>query len=110
MLNIKSEVLEGIVQHLKNATSNDVQGQMDALAQLVRENTGNAIVEKLAENCKKMQTSYNDFFVPAVTSLLAEYSTMDEFRTAIERASSNMADARVATEGITVDQVTIPEL
>ena len=109
-LSIQSEVLDNIVQVLTTATGEKVQDGTDALARLVTEHQGNEVMEEFTDNCKKMQASYNDRFVPAVEALLVEYRTMDEFRSAIAKAASNLTKTKVVDVDIAVDKIELPEL
>lgn len=109
-LDVKQEVLENIVQVLHEVTGEKVQEGMDCLARLVKENEGNDIMERFTDNCKRMQTSYNDYFVPAVTALLDEYATMEEFRSVIAKAASNMSDVKLGSTNIQADKIEMPEI
>jgi hypothetical protein len=83
---------------------------MDALARLVNENGGNEIMDTFNENCKKMQSSYNDKFVPAVTELMNEYKTMSDFNGAIAKTAAKMTRTKAGDSVIQAAKIEIPDL
>lgn len=110
VLNIKSEVLEQIVNTLHFSTREKMLDSIEGLGKLVEGHEDNQILDKLYDNCRKMQTSYNDHFVPAISSLLKEYSTLEQFKDVIARATANMSETKVGQADVTVDPIQLPEV
>jgi deoxyadenosine/deoxycytidine kinase len=109
-LNIKDEVLEQIVNTLHLSTREKMLNSIEGLGKLVEGHEDNQILDKLFENCKKMQTAYNDHFVPTISALLQEYSTLEQFKDVIARATANMSETKVGQSDVAVDPIQLPEV
>lgn len=108
--NVKDEVIEEIVNTLHFATGEKMQESMEGLGKLVEGHEDNEILDKLYENCRKMQSSYNEHFVPAISALLKEYGTLEQFKDVIARAAANISDTRVGQSDIVADPIQLPEV